>query len=748
MRFATFIVFGLCLILSSGGAAAIPTANLPPNFQVELITDGINAPTAMAFAPDGRLFVNEQGGNVRIVTAAGALLPSPFLTLSVNAVGERGLLGIAFDPDFTSNNYIYLYYTTSTAPIHNRLSRFTANGNSVVPGSQVVLLELDNLSSATNHNGGALHFGADGKLYVAVGENAYKPNSQLFTNLHGKMLRLNKDGTIPTDNPFYSTTSGKNRAIWALGLRNPFTFAIQPGTGRMFINDVGGNMWEEINEGGAGRNYGWPDTEGMHSNPLYENPLLAYPHSGGAFFGCAITAGVFYNPVTVQFPVSYLGKYFFADYCQNWIRVFDPAALTSQGFTINTRPAVVDLDVAPDGSLYYLAREYRGNSGTIYRIFYSPGGQPPTITQHPQSQTVALGESVTFSCAAQGAEPLSYVWQRNMANVNATQSSYTLSNVTMADNGAQFRCIASNNAGSVNSNQATLTVINGQRPNPVITTPVIGSRYRAGDTLNFAGSATDAEDGTLSASAFTWEIVMHHDDHIHPAMAPTSGITSGSYTLSTATHDDTNIWYRVHLRVQDSSGLTRSIFRDVYPQVTTVTMRTIPHGLQVRVNGVPYNNTVVIPEIINTEWLIEAPSPQIIGDMNYIFDSWLHGGPASQTVNVPATPTVYAAKFFGCPILEPAAPNAPPQRSYFTIRTPTLTWGRVSWAAGYWVQIDNQADFSDPEYSNNAIASTSYSVTVDVPLRDCLYYWRVRAKTAFGTWVPWSAVDTFVIDAP
>lgn len=738
----------LFLLIGIGRVEALPTANLPPNFQVELFAQGMSAPTAMAFAPDGRLFVTEQGGNVRIITADGTLLSSPFLTLSVNAVGERGLLGIAFDPDFATNNYIYLYYTISTSPIHNRLSRVTANGNSVVAGSQVVLLELDNLSSATNHNGGALHFGLDGKLYIAVGENATKTNSQTLANLHGKMLRLNKDGSIPTDNPFYNTASGKNRAIWALGLRNPYTFAFQPGTGLMYINDVGAGTWEEINQGGAGLNYGWPDTEGMHTNPLYENPLLAYPHSGGTFFGCAITAGVFYNPTTVHFPASYLGKYFFADYCQNWIRIYDPVTQTSTGFTTNTRPALVDLDVAPSGRLYYLSRGYGFSSGAVYDIFYSTGAQPPTITQHPQNQTVALGESVTFTCDAQGAEPLSFLWQRNIVNLNATQSSYTLSNVNMADDGAKFRCIASNNDGSVNSNEATLTVINGQRPNPVITTPVLGSTFQAGDTISFAGTATDVEDGTLPASAFTWEIIMHHDAHTHPALSPTSGVTSGSYQIPQETHDDTNIWYRIHLTVQDSSGLTRSTYRDMRPQVTTVTMRTIPAGLQVRVNGVPYTAPVVLSEIVNTSWMIEAPSPQIVGDMNYVFDSWLHGGTSSQTISVPATPTTYTAKFFGCPILEPSSALEAPQRSYFTTRTPTLSWGRVNWATGYWVQIDNQRDFSDPEYSNDMIDSLSQSVMVTDELRDCLYYWRVRAKTALGTWAPWSAVDTFVVDAP
>ena len=139
-----------------------------------------------------------------------------------------------------------------------------------------MILELDNLSGATNHNGGALAFGPDGKLYAAVGENANGANAQTLANLHGKMLRLNSDGTIPTDNPFYTTATGRNRAIWALGLRNPFTFAFNPNGPEMFINDVGQNTWEEINDGRAGANYGWPTTEGATSDPRFVSPRYAY----------------------------------------------------------------------------------------------------------------------------------------------------------------------------------------------------------------------------------------------------------------------------------------------------------------------------------------------------------------------------------------------------------------------------------------------------------------------------------------
>jgi glucose/arabinose dehydrogenase len=333
----------------------------------------------MTFAPDGRLFVAEQDGDLRVIEN-GVLLPAPFLSVDVNSTGERGLLGIAFDPDFSANHYVYIYYTTQTTPIHNRVSRFTANGSVAIAGSETVILNLNNLS-ASNHNGGAIHFGADGKLYIGVGENATASNAQTLSNLLGKILRINADGSIPIDNPFYAQASGKNRAIWALGLRNPFTFAFQPGTDRMFINDVGQSTWEEINDGIAGSNYGWPDTEGPTGDPDFREPLFAYMHSGsGTAAGCAINGGAFYNPTTVQFPAEYVGDYFFGDYCRQWIRHYDPVSDSVSDFASNTVGGIVDVKVAPDGSLYYLARGNGAGAAGVYRIGYPGCNQPAPPT--------------------------------------------------------------------------------------------------------------------------------------------------------------------------------------------------------------------------------------------------------------------------------------------------------------------------------------------------------------------------------
>ncbi len=381
----------LFLAIFAFSVGLVQAATLPANFTETAIT-GLSAPTAMAIAPDGRIFVCQQGGALRVIKN-GALLPQPFMTLVVDPAGERGLLGIAFDPNFASNNFLYVYYTVPFEPRHNRVSRFTANGDVVVPGSETIILELNNLTLASNHNGGALHFGPDGKLYIATGENATTSNSQTLNNMLGKILRINSNGTIPSDNPFFNKATGNNRSIWAFGLRNPFTFAFQPGTGRMFINDVGQSAWEEINDGIAGSNYGWPETEGSTTNPSFRSPLFAYNHGNGPTTGCAITGGTFYNPPVTQFPSSFVGKFFFADLCSGWIRVFDPATGTASPFASGIS-LPVDLKVGSDGSLYYLSI----GSGAVFRVRFTPPVVPaPLIATEPNSDIAIALDSPTMT---------------------------------------------------------------------------------------------------------------------------------------------------------------------------------------------------------------------------------------------------------------------------------------------------------------------------------------------------------------
>jgi glucose/arabinose dehydrogenase len=616
-------------------SAAARAATLPAGFREALVAGGLSNPTAMQFAPDGRLFVAEQGGRLRVIKD-GRLLASPFLTVTVNSAGERGLLGIAFDPNFATNRFVYVYYTAPSPAIHNRISRFTANGDVALAGSEVVIFELDNLSGATNHNGGALAFGADGKLYAAVGENATPSNAQSMNNLLGKILRINKDGTIPADNPFYGSTAGRNRAIWALGLRNPFTFAFNPVGTELFINDVGQNAWEEINDGIAGANYGWPETEGATPDPRFASPVYTYSHATG---GCAITGGVFYAPLTTQFPADYVRDYFFADYCGGWIRKLDPAARSVVTFATGIS-APVDLKVSDDGSLYYLAR----GAGAVYRVDY--GAAPPSITSHPADRTVPPGAAVTFSVRASGAGPLRYQWQRNGANIaGATAQDFTIGSAASTDNGARFRAVVANDFGSTSSAEAVLTIAANATPSATITQPVSGTVYSGGVVINYAGTATDPEDGTLPASAFTWRVDFHHDAHTHPVVAPTSGSRTGSFTVPAAGETSANVWYRISLTVRDSGGLTRTSQRDVLPRKVRLTFATSPPGLQLRLDGQPVTTPLAVDAVAGITRTLGAISPQAAGGTVYDFVSWSDGGAPQHNVSTPAVNTTYTATF-------------------------------------------------------------------------------------------------------
>lgn len=641
------------LLLGSLPSPVSAASFVDTRFQEELYASGLYWPTAMAFAPDGRLFVTEQIGRLRIIkniNGTPVLLPTPFLTVPVETTAERGLLGVAFDPNFQTNNYVYVYYTAKTPTIHNRVSRFTAAGDVALAGSETVLLDLPTLS-ASHHNGGAMHFGPDGKLYIAVGDNKVSTSAQSLGTLLGKVLRLNPDGSIPVDNPFYHTTTGVNRAIWAYGLRNPFRFSIQPGTGRIFINDVGENKWEEINEGVAGANYGWPVTEGPTTNGAYRSPLYAYAHGRSDTLGCAITGGVFYNPPVAQFPPEYVGDYFFADFCSGWIRRYDLASKTAAIFA---RGLIypVDLTVGTDGSLYYLARGNGTTTGVVYRIRYT-GAHAPTIAAHPDDEQVSDGQTAIFSVVATGTPPLRYQWERDngagFAPIpGANGSSYSLT-ATAADNGARFRCIVANNAGSTASNPATLSVLVGSPPVATIIEPAAGTFYTAGTTITLRGAGSDAEDGALTdPAAFTWWIDFHHGTgaaaHTHPALPETSGTTI-AYTIPNNNETDADVFYRVYLRVRDSDGQTHTTFRDILPRTTRLTFQTDPPGLKVRLDGLVKTTPLAVDSVVGVVRTLDVASPQTLGGVNYEFVNWSDGGAAYHTIITPADATTYTTVF-------------------------------------------------------------------------------------------------------
>jgi glucose/arabinose dehydrogenase len=612
--------------------------NLPNGFSQVMVANGISNPTVMAFAPDGRIFVAQQNGQLRIIKN-GSLLSQPFISLSVSSSGERGLLGIAFDPNFSSNNYIYLYYTLSSGS-NNRISRFTANGDVVAQGSEQVLLNLDPLSGATNHNGGTMMFGPDGKLYIGVGENADASYSQRTDTYHGKLLRINPDGSVPSGNPF-SSGGDQQRRIWAYGLRNPFTIAFQPGTGRLFVNDVGASSWEEINDATTGgKNFGWPQAEGYSDNSSFADPIYAY----GRGSGCAITGGTFFSPSSTNYPSTYTGRYFFIDFCNNWIDMLtlNGGSASRSNFASNIAGSPVSLTTGTDGNLYFLSRD----NGAVYRIAYAGGSSAPVITTQPQNITVAQGNSATFRVTATGTAPLSYQWRKNGTNINgATSSSYTISNPTANDAG-NFSVVVSNSAGSVTSNSATLTVTSpNQAPVATITSPAAGSTYAGGDVISFSGSATDAEQGTLGGGSFTWYVIFHHDTHTHPGPTATTGAANGSFTIPNSGETASNVFYRLYLIVTDAQGARDTVYRDITPRTSSITLNTNPQGLTITLDGQPFTAPLTVTSVEGIVRAIGTTSPQTLNSQTYNFSNWSNGGAQTHSFVTPVNNVSYTANF-------------------------------------------------------------------------------------------------------
>ncbi|MBL0742066.1 PQQ-dependent sugar dehydrogenase [Chryseolinea lacunae] len=633
-RYASLLLFVfLC------GLHTVVAQNYPADFAQVLVTNGISNPTALAFAPDGRIFVAEQGGKLRVIKN-NTLLAAAFVSLTVNSSGERGLIGVVLDPDFATNQYIYLYHTVPGTDIHNRITRYTANGDVALDGSASIVIDLDPLSSATNHNGGAMQFGKDGKLYVAIGENADGDQAQDLDTYHGKLLRINKDGSVPTGNPF-PTGSEQRKRVWAYGLRNPFTFSVHPTTGRILVNDVGQGTWEEINDATeGGKNFGWPKAEGMSNNAAYTNPIYAYQHGAGDGSGCAITGGTFFSPANTNYPSSYVGQYFFQDLCNDWINSITlEGTVTRSSFATAISGDGVSITTGNDGNLYYLTR----SGSSLYKIVYN-NTTAPFITTQPVGATRAEGQSITFSVKALGSTPFTYQWQKNGVDIaSAKSATLTLNNLTAANSG-QYRVVVTNAAGHATSDEAKLTVIANALPVATITVPVEGTTYVAGTSIDFAGTAKDAEDGTLPASAFSWAINFHHDVHKHDQPAIT-GVNHGTFQIPNQGETSDNVWYRIILTVTDSKGLKGKDSVDVKPRKTTLSFKTSPPGLQITLDGQPLTTPASVVSVEGLLRTLGVPSPQTLENAHYTFESWSNSGTQTQTLATPTNDIDLTAQF-------------------------------------------------------------------------------------------------------
>ena len=350
---AAFVI----LSYSVTGAAA-------QTYQVEIVAENLEVPWAIAFAPDGRIFVTERIGQLRVIEN-GVLNPEPVTILDVGGF-EGGLLGIALDPNFEKNHYIYLYYTYNDfLSTFNKLSRFTESGNTL--SDEKIL--LDKIPGGPFHDGGRIKFAPDGKLYVTTGEAGNTSLAQDLNSLGGKILRINSDGTIPEDNPF------SNSPIYSLGHRNPQGLDWDPVTGKLVISEHGpsgerGFAHDEVNVIEPGKNYGWPDIVGDETKAGLEIPFL---HTGDDTW--APSGATFYNSNNIP---EWENNFFIGTLRGNHLRMLDldienNQVLSSEAL-FSEYGRLRDASMGPDGNLYILTsnRDGRGspasNDDRIFRI--------------------------------------------------------------------------------------------------------------------------------------------------------------------------------------------------------------------------------------------------------------------------------------------------------------------------------------------------------------------------------------------
>lgn len=633
-------------------------AGLPEEFDRTTLISGLQEPTDFELIMhDGdddhihQILITEKGGAIKLYDTHTKTLTTLTNLSVVTANGERGLIGIEVDPNFWDSDaegYQTIYVAYTNADNYDQLSSFKLIGN--VLSDEQTLVE-STLSANDFHHGGELEFDPTGQyLYWAVGNNTRpSENSQDLTNIHGKILRINRDGTGVDTNPFYVEGGDENtNRIYALGLRNPFRFGVDPDTGAVLSGDVGEADWEELNLIKPGANYGWPLTEGAEGGG-FADPIYAYPHAQGAGNG-SITAVMVYNDGS---PVAGQKKVWIADYSLGWIRelTFDDeyTSLISERTIDTGAGSVVKLTQGPNGEIYQL-NIYPGS----LQIITPSGGNRSPVAVIDSSATSGTGNSLTVNFDAgnstdpDAGDTLTYSWNFG----NGQSSTDVAPTVTFTNTGSFTAYTVTLTVTDEGGKQSVSTqrIVVGSTP-PVADFDVPAGQdymYNAGDTVSFSATGSDPQDGPLDGSSFSWKVVFHHADHTHPFINEVQG-TELAFDIPRDFHQLSNTWYNVILTVTDSSGLQTVVQKEIHPNLVELTFGTNVPGGRYTLDGIPHTGPYTEMAVVGVERTLGAISPQTIDGQQYVFGSWGHGGSATQVITAPGSATSYTVNYVPAP---------------------------------------------------------------------------------------------------
>ncbi len=625
------------------------SATLPPGFEETVVISGLPA-TSMAWAPDGDLFLATRTREVWIFRAGALILAG---TIEGDNQGEHSINGMAVDPDYATNHHLWVYYT-SPPPARNRLSRFTVTADSL--GGEVVMLETPVLVN-TLHTGGCMAFAEDGTLFLATGEDAQGSiTAQNLFDLRGKVLRVDRNGLAPPDNPFASGVTADPR-VWAYGFRNPYRCNLQPGTGNLFLGDVGGGDWEEIDVVVPGGNFGWAMVEGPQPPglPGLVYPIHSYEHLSG--FSYAVIGGDHAPPA---FAPGMEGDYFFGDF--GFDRLYRMRLdASNQPLWVEEWatgvPGPVDIRFGPDGALWYLSQK----ASQLRRIRYLGGSnrQPVVVAvATPDNGGAPLPVVLDGSASSDpDGDALDPTW-----TLGDGGTSFDLTTFHVYATGVYNARLTLDDGHGGSAASPPLRIVAGnRRPSATVLAPAAGSLFSAGQSVSFSGSALDVEDGPLPCSSLTWTVLLHHLDHAHPFLGPISGVCAGNFTTALRGETSPSVSYEIRLDAHDTGAplgtagqLSGAAAVAIQPRLSSFRLETAPLlDLALTLDTQPVTPPRTVEGVVGFLRSLGAPDPQVRANGHtYRWLAWSDGGGREHEIATPPTLTTYTATF-GCDVLSP-----------------------------------------------------------------------------------------------